>query len=235
MSIVHRKLNPQFTRTALVTGGRRGIGAAIVAELTARHVSVFAPTRDELNLEDSNAIEHYIERCKAEDIHIDILINNAGINMINPFEKISQEEWLSTLQVNLNSPFRFAQALAPSMQRGRWGRIVNISSILGVVTRQHRAAYSATKSALAGLTRTLASELGRDNVLANCVAPGYVETDLTRANNSIAELDRIADSIPLGRLARRSEIAKFVAFLCSDENTYITGQVLIIDGGFTCL
>ena len=121
------------------------------------------------------------------------------------------------------------------MRDRRWGRIVNISSMFGIVTREHRAAYSAAKSALQGLTRTLAVEFSRDNVLANCVAPGYVETELTRQNNSEEKLNRIVGSIPVGRLVQPGEIAKFVSFLCSEDNTYITGQVLIIDGGFTCL
>ena len=235
MSPVHENLNPLCPRTALVTGGARGIGAAIVTELSARNVSVSAPTRDELDLADQVAIEQYIEKCNAEDIYFDILVNNAAVNIINPVEQISRETWLTTIQVNLNAPFRLAQAFAPTMRRNRWGRIVNLSSILGVVTRPHRAAYSTTKAALVGFTRTLASELGRDNVLVNCVAPGYVETNLVRKNNSDEELRRIAERVPLGRLAHPSEIAKFVSFLCSDENTYITGQTLIIDGGFTCL
>jgi NAD(P)-dependent dehydrogenase (short-subunit alcohol dehydrogenase family) len=121
------------------------------------------------------------------------------------------------------------------MRKRRWGRIVNISSIFGIVTRQQRAAYSATKSALAGLTRTMAVELGHNNVLVNCVAPGYVETELTRQNNSPSDLEKIADTIPMGRLGQPEEIAKLVAFLCGDDNTYITGQVLVADGGFTCL
>jgi NAD(P)-dependent dehydrogenase (short-subunit alcohol dehydrogenase family) len=235
MSRAYDNLSPQCPRTALVTGGARGIGAAIVTELSARNVSVSAPTRDELDLSDQVAIEQYIEKCNVKDIHFDILINNAAVNIINPLEQISREMWLTTLQVNLNAPFRLAQAFAPTMRRNRWGRIVNLSSILSVVTRPHRAAYSTTKAALVAFTRTLASEFGRDNVLANCVAPGYVDTDLVRENNSDEELRRIAERVPLGRLAHPSEIAKFVSFLCSDENTYITGQTLIIDGGFTCL
>jgi 3-oxoacyl-[acyl-carrier protein] reductase len=103
------------------------------------------------------------------------------------------------------------------------------------VTKEQRAAYSTVKSGLNGLTRTLAVELGPSNVLVNAVGPGYVETELTRQNNSPEDLKRIANSIPLGRLAQPAEIAKFVAFLCSDDNSYTTGQLLLIDGGFTCL
>jgi 3-oxoacyl-[acyl-carrier protein] reductase len=226
---------PSQQRTALVTGAARGIGAAISAEFAARGVNVIAPTRQNLELADPAAIEHFLTTQKTTGVSIDILVNNAGINFINPLEDISQEDWHKTFQVNVHAPFRLAQALAPAMKERRWGRIVNVSSMFSVVSRQHRAVYSATKSALNGLTRTLAIELGPGNVLVNSVGPGYVETALTRQNNSAEELDRIAGTIPLRRLAQPEEIAKFVAFLCSEDNTYITGQLLLADGGFTIL
>jgi 3-oxoacyl-[acyl-carrier protein] reductase len=226
-------VNSNKHRTAFVTGGRRGIGAAVVTELQRGGVAVLAPTRDELDLANPDSIETYIDECHRKNAHIDIVVNNAGVNILNPYAEVSRDTWATMMQVNLNAPFRLAQAFAPLMQRAGWGRIVNISSMFGVVTRAHRAAYSTTKSALAGLSRTLAVEVGRDNVLVNCVAPGYVETELTRQNNSPEQLDQIKHTIPLGRLAQPAEIAKLVAFLCSDENTYITGQVLLIDGGFT--
>jgi NAD(P)-dependent dehydrogenase (short-subunit alcohol dehydrogenase family) len=219
----------------LVTGGARGIGAAIVGELNSRGLNVLAPTRDELDLARADSIERYIEACQKQAVRVDILVNNAGINIIEPLDRVSPEAWVSTLQVNLNAPFRLIQAFAPHMKERRWGRVVSISSIFGIVARAQRAAYSTSKSALAGLTRTAAIELGPHNVLMNCVAPGYVETELTRQNNSPEELQRIAGTIPLGRLAQPEEIAKFVAFLCSDDNSYITGQVLVADGGFTCV
>ncbi|HEY2761780.1 MAG TPA: SDR family oxidoreductase [Pirellulales bacterium] len=227
--------NRQSTRRALVTGGRRGIGAAIVAQFEQHGISVQAPPREELDLADVGSVERYLADRSHENADVDILVNNAGINIINSLEDIAQESWQSMLQINLSAPFRLAQVIAPGMRKRGWGRIINISSIFGIVTRQQRAAYSATKAALAGLTRTLAVELGRDNVLVNCVAPGYVETELTRQNNSSVELEQIAGTIPMGRLAHPQEIAKLVAFLCGDDNTYITGQVLVADGGFTCL
>lgn len=222
-------------RTALVTGAARGIGAAIASELTARGIRVLAPTRQDLDLSSPGSIDQFVQRQAESGVHVDILVNNAGINFINPVENISQESWLNAFQVNLHAPFRLVQALAPSMKARQWGRIVNISSIFSLVTKEHRAAYSAVKSGLNGLTRTLAVELGPSNVLVNGVGPGYVETELTRQNNSVEALQRIASAIPLRRLAQPSEVAKFVAFLCSDDNSYITGQLLLIDGGFTCL
>jgi NAD(P)-dependent dehydrogenase (short-subunit alcohol dehydrogenase family) len=226
---------PSQQRTALVTGAARGIGAAIAAELSARGVNIVAPTRQELELGDPEAIEHFLNAQKASGVSIDILVNNAGINFIDPLEDIAQETWHKTFQVNVHAPFRLAQALAPAMKERRWGRIVNVSSMFSVVSRPHRTVYSATKSALNGLTRTLAIELGPANVLVNSVGPGYVETALTRQNNSAEELDRIACTIPLRRLAQPKEIATFVAFLCSEDNSYITGQLLLVDGGFTIL
>jgi 3-oxoacyl-[acyl-carrier protein] reductase len=223
------------TRTALITGGARGIGAAIAAELKARGCNVVAPSRQELDLASPDSIEQFVARQSESGTAIDILVNNAGINFINPIEKISQETWLQTFQVNLHAPFRLVQAMAPAMKDRGWGRIINISSVFSTVTKEHRAVYSTVKSGLNGLTRTLAVELGPSNVLVNSVGPGYVETELTRQNNSPEALERIAGNIPLRRLAQPSEIAKFVAFLCSEENTYITGQLLLIDGGFTCL
>jgi NAD(P)-dependent dehydrogenase (short-subunit alcohol dehydrogenase family) len=225
----------QDRKTAFVTGGRRGIGAAIVATFEAQGINVVAPTRQELDLADWDSVDKFVGQLERDNTRIDILVNNAGINVISPFAQISRDAWLSTLQVNLNAAFRLAQAFAPQMRQRAWGRIVNISSVFGLVTRENRAAYSAAKSALAGLTRTLAVELGPDNVLVNCVAPGYVQTELTAQNNSEEDLKRIASTIPLRRLAQPSEIARVVAFLCGEENTYITGHVLVADAGFTCL
>lgn len=219
--------------TALVTGGSRGIGAAIVAELQRRGVNVISPSRQELDLADANSVERYIAAQSA--LRIDVLVNNAGINFIKPLEEITPELWSQTFQVNLHAPFRLAQAFVPGMKARKQGRIVNISSIFSLVTKEKRAIYSTTKSGLNGLTRTLSVELGPDNILVNAVCPGYVETELTRQNNSPAEIERIAAGIPLRRMAQPEEIARFVAYLASEENTYITGQMLAIDGGFLCL
>ena len=149
----------QDRKTAFVTGGRRGIGAAIVATFEAQGINVVAPTRQELDLADWDSVDNFVGQLERDNIRIDILVNNAGINQTSSLY-ISRDAWLSTLQVNLNAAFRLAQAFAPQMRQCAWGRIVNISSVFGLVTRENRAAYSAAKSALAGLTRTLAVELG---------------------------------------------------------------------------
>jgi 3-oxoacyl-[acyl-carrier protein] reductase len=150
-------------------------------------------------------------------------------------EDLDDDLWTQTYQVNLHAPFRLIQGFAPGMKARGWGRIVNVSSVFSLVTKERRAAYSATKSGLNGLTRTVAVELGPSNILVNAVCPGYVETELTRQNNSPADIQRIAATVPLRRLAQPQEIARLVAFLVGEENAYITGQLVIIDGGFLCL
>lgn len=126
------------------------------------------------------------------------------------------------------------QAVVPGMRSRAWGRVVNISSIYALVTRERRASYSSTKAAVLGLTRAAAVELAPFGILVNAVCPGFVETALTRQNNTAEELADIAASVPLGRLAEPQDIASVVAFLCSEENRYMTGQALVVDGGFTC-
>lgn len=220
-------------RTALITGGSRGIGAAIVAELAGRGLRVMAPSRQELDLADPASVDRFVAAHR--NTAVDVLVNNAGINFIGALEEIDDDLWTQTYEVNLHAPFRLIQSLAPGMKVRGWGRIVNVSSVFSLVTKEKRAAYSATKSGLNGLTRTVAVELGPSNVLVNAVCPGYVATELTQQNNSPAELERIAAAVPLRRLAQPREIARLVAFLAGEENTYITGQLVVIDGGFLCL
>jgi 3-oxoacyl-[acyl-carrier protein] reductase len=220
-------------RTAFVTGGARGIGAAIVRELENLCFQVLAPSRQELDLASPDAVDRFL--AKHHGLPVDVLVNNAGMNVIQPLETISREVWEQTFRVNLDAPFRLIQGFAPGMKSRGWGRIVNISSVFSLVTREQRAAYSTMKSGLNGLTRTVGVELGPSGILVNAVCPGYVETELTRQNNNPEALKRIAAGIPLRRLAQPEEIARLVAFLCSEQNTYITGQLLVIDGGFTSL
>ncbi|WP_406699039.1 SDR family oxidoreductase [Singulisphaera sp. Ch08] len=217
---------------ALVTGGSRGIGAEIAISLRRDGVEVIAPSRSELDLLDPASIDQYIEIHREDGV--DILINNAGINPIAALEDVTAEDWARTLQVNLTAPFRLIQGFSPGMKSAGWGRVVNISSIWAVASKPGRAPYSSTKSGLSGLTRTTALELAPHGVLVNAVCPGYVETELTRANNTPEQLEVIRGTIPLGRLAQPEEIARFVAFLSSPANTYLVGQSLVIDGGFTC-
>jgi 3-oxoacyl-[acyl-carrier protein] reductase len=155
------------------------------------------------------------------------------VNHIRPLAELESAAWQEMVQVNLTAPLELIRGFSTGMKARRWGRIVNVSSIFSLVTRANRAAYSATKSGLNGLTRTCAVELAPDNILVNAVCPGYVETEMTRRNNSAEELEKIAGTIPLRRLAQPKEIARVVGFLCSEENSYCTGQLIVADGGFT--
>ncbi|MEO7162449.1 MAG: SDR family oxidoreductase [Bdellovibrionia bacterium] len=218
---------------ALVTGSSRGIGKAIAEEFRTLGVHVLAPERSELDLDSPTSISRFGERYK--DQGIDILVNNAGINVLSAIDQISSDDWNRMIQVNLTAPFKLIQCFAPGMKKKNWGRILNISSIFGVVTKENRLAYSTTKSGLNGLTRTTSVELGSYGILANSLCPGYVDTELTRKNNSSVEIATIEKKIPLGRMAKTEELSKLAVFLCSEHNSYLTGQSILIDGGFTCL
>jgi NAD(P)-dependent dehydrogenase (short-subunit alcohol dehydrogenase family) len=219
-------------RTVFLTGGARGIGAAIRQELITAGYAVIYPSREELDLASKDSVEAYLK--KHSDLAADVLINNAGMNIPDKISKINWDTWSKTLQTNLTSAVRLIQFLAPGMSSRGYGRILNTSSILGIVTKEGRAAYSMTKAALNALTRSAALEFGAGGVLVNSLAPGYVDTELTRKNNSPGELSSIIRSIPLGRLADPKELAKVAGFLVSDQNTYLTGQTIVVDGGFTC-
>ena len=220
-------------RRALVTGGSRGIGRAMVEELTRRGVDVLTPERAELDLLNPDSIKSFITAHATSGI--DILINNAGINHIRALTELEESTWADMLQVNLTAPLQLIQGFSPGMRAQRWGRILNISSIFSLVTKANRAAYSSTKAGLNGLTRACAVELAPHQILVNALCPGYVETEMTSRNNSTADLNAIGAAIPLGRLAQPQEIARLAAFLCSEENSYCTGQLIVADGGFTSL
>ncbi|TSA49839.1 MAG: SDR family oxidoreductase [Nitrosomonadales bacterium] len=218
-------------RVALITGASRGIGAATAELFKKAGARVLTPSRSELDLSDNSSIERYIS--SVED-SIDILVNNAGINFLAGLEELDQEVLGQTLQVNLVAPLILTQLVAKKMKANRYGRVVNISSIWSVVAKERRLAYAASKSAMNGVTRTLAIELGEHGILVNAIAPGYVNTELTSQNNSPEQIQLISNNIPLHRLAEPKEIAEMVAFLCSEKNSYMTGQVLVVDGGYVC-
>lgn len=219
-------------RIALITGGARGIGAAIREELEARGTRVIAPSRAELDLGRKDSVEAWI--AAHADLQIDILVNNAGVNHLKALPELDEATWAEMVQTNLSAGLRLVQAFAPGMAARGWGRILGISSIFSLVAKERRAAYSMTKAALNALTRSAAVEFGPGSVLVNALAPGYVDTALTRQNNSPEAIQAICATIPLGRMALAAELAKTAAFLVSEENTYLTGQVIVVDGGFTC-
>jgi 3-oxoacyl-[acyl-carrier protein] reductase len=217
--------------TALVTGASRGIGAAIAAKMRNEEIRVLSPSRQQLNLSSNESIDQYL---RTTEVPIDILVNNAGINLIAAGEVVSDQNIEDTIQVNLVAPIRLIRGIVPRMIQNKYGRIVNISSILSLASKPGRLTYSASKAGLNSITKTLAVELAPCNILVNAVAPGYTNTELTKINNTKDEIEEIKKLIPLGRLAEPEEIAEIVYFLCSKANTYITGQVIFADGGFVC-
>ncbi len=219
-------------RTALVTGASRGIGSAIAQRFEELGARVLAPSRAELDLADDGSVDGYLGSLQGP---VDILVNNAGVNPLGAAAEASDEEIAETLHVNLVSPMRLARAVAPAMAARGYGRILNVSSIWAVVAKPRRFAYSVSKAGLNGMTRALAVEVASAGVLVNAIAPGFVDTELTRANNTRAELAAVISDIPLRRLAQPAEIAELAAFLCSSRNSFVTGQVIVADGGYTCL
>jgi 3-oxoacyl-[acyl-carrier protein] reductase len=237
-------------QTVLVTGATRGIGKQIaddLADLGAKLILTGTNKRtiEKLNQSsDHNTVKYYcvdftdikstrrfIAEISAKK-KIDVCINNAGINKIDFLEDARPQDWDEILAVNLTAPFMITRAVSKIMKKNGYGRIVNISSIFGVISKAKRSIYSATKSGLNGLSRAAANELAQYNVLVNSVSPGFVLTDLTRGILSAKEIKDLAKQIPLQRFARPDEISRLVLFVASDLNTYLTGQNIIIDGGF---
>lgn len=219
-------------RRVLITGGSRGIGKAIAEKFKKEGYEVTTPSRRELDLADPISIEKYIMQQRYQEC-FDVIINNAGCNDIHLVEDITDEELYEMMNVNLIAPIRLIRGLVAPMKEKRYGRIVNIASIWAVVSKAGRCVYSATKNGIHGVTNTLAVELAQYNILVNTVCPGFTLTELTRKNNTEEEIAQISADIPMGRMAQPEEIAQVVYFLASGENTYLTGQKIVVDGGFT--
>lgn len=219
-------------RKAFISGASRGIGRAIAERFAQEGYEVIAPSSRALDLSDPGSISRFFSGFREP---IDVLVNNAGTNQLAGVDDITVEQLGSTLAVNLQGPILLAKAIAPGMKSRHYGRILNISSIWSIVAKQRRLPYIAAKSGINGITRALALELAPFNILVNALAPGYVNTDLTRQNNSEEALQGIRAMIPIGRLAEPEEIAELAAFLCSDRNSYLTGQTVVMDGGYTIL
>ena len=239
-------LQPLAGSVILVTGASRGIGRSIAGRLLAEGARVIGTSTRALSatealpgveyvavdFADSSQLETFA-RFVAELPRLDACINNAGINRIKPLAEVTTPDFEVLMRVDLEAPFALCRAAAGVMTRCGGGRIVNVASIWSVVTKANRSLYSTAKTGLVGLTRALAAGLGAAGILVNSVSPGFVLTDLTRQSLSTEEIAQLSSQIPCRRMADPSEIAELVAFLAGPRNTYITGQNLVIDGGFT--
>jgi len=234
--------------TALVTGASRGIGKAIANEFSKLGYDLILTGTDSEKISKLNEncdenvkyiVAEFAEPSSIQQFtsylntveQLDACINCAGINIIKPIDKTSSEDLQKILNVNYVSAYEICKASTNIMKKNGGGRIVNIASIWSVISKEHRSLYSGTKAALAGMTRALAVELAQFNILVNCVSPGFVFTDLTRESLTGSQLAELTEIIPVKRLAMPEEIAKIVVFLAGEDNTYLTGQNIIVDGG----
>ena len=219
--------------TVLITGASRGIGKATKEIYEKNGWDVIAPTRSEMDLSDPESVTNYCDDLIQRDIRISAIVNNAGINEINEIDNVPYDEMRQMLQVDLESPIIILNKLVPMLKAQGKGRIVNIGSIWAVVSKPGRAMYSAAKNGIHGITNALALELGPHGILVNTVCPGFTLTELTRKNNTDEEIASISAGIPVRRMAEPDEIGKLIYYLGSFENTYITGQKIAIDGGYS--
>lgn len=221
-----------MSKTVLITGGSRGIGKSC-SELFSEHgYTVYAPCRNELDLLSEKNIREYVSSL---NVNIDVLINNAGINPLATVDQIDFNNARQMMDTNFWAPVLLTNLLAPKMKQQGYGRIVNISSIWGTVTKSGRGIYASSKAAINAFTRTAAVEFASSNVLVNAVAPGYVNTELTKINNSAEQIEIIKSNLPINRLAEPLEIAELIYFLGSEKNSFVTGQTIVADGGYSII
>lgn len=216
--------------TLLLTGKNGDIGQAIAEKFLREGVEVIAPTRQEMDLECKESIDKYMQQLSAS---IDIFIHCAGFNVPKPAGELTRLDLEKTLQINAISFYDVVSRLIPAFKKKNSGCILGISSIYGSYTRKNRLAYASSKHALNAMIKTLALELGPYHVLVNGVAPGFVDTKMTSQNNDAATIAAFKRKIPLGQLAKPEQIASVCYFLCSKENSYINGEIVKVDGGYS--
>jgi 3-oxoacyl-[acyl-carrier protein] reductase len=236
-------------QVALVTGGSRGIGAAIAAALAEAGAKVAVVARNGAGAEataaglpgeghrgfgcdvaDPEATAALVKQVEDEMGSLDVLVNNAGVTRDNVLMRIKDDDWNAVVDTNLKGAFNLIRAASRGMMKRRTGRIVNITSVVGITGNKGQANYAASKAGLIGLTKSVAKELGSRGVLVNAVAPGYIETDMT-SDLPAAAREALSSQIALGRLGKPEDIAPVVRFLAGPGGAYITGQVLVVDGG----
>jgi 3-oxoacyl-[acyl-carrier protein] reductase len=240
-------------KTVLITGATRGIGKQIAEDLHKLGANLILTGTNTIEINDLNNLaksqgqnKKYfaVDLIQSEQVDlfiselmkypkIDCLVNNAGINKLNHIQNVLFSDWDEMLAVNLTAPFKILSTVSKSMINNNYGRVVNIASIFSKISKEKRTAYSATKFGIHGLTVGASNDLASNNILVNTVSPGFVLTDLTRKNLTAIEMESLTEQIPAKRLAETSDISSVVIFLLSDLNKYLTGQNLIVDGGFT--
>lgn len=237
------------SRVALVTGASRGIGAAIARVLAEQGMLVVGTATSEvgadaihsnlkplgglgrvLNVTNPTSIDSLINSIRADLADPVVLVNNAGITQDNILMRMKEDEWHQVIDTNLTALYRLTKACVRGMAKARWGRIINVTSVVGSMGNAGQSNYAATKAGAEGMARSLARELGSRSITVNCVAPGFIDTDMTRALGE-AQRDALQSQIPLGRLGEPDDVAAIVAFLASDAGRYITGETIHVNGG----
>ena len=229
-------------KVALVTGASRGIGRAIAAELAKQGAKVIGTATGEeglkrievtgrlLNVRDAAQCDSLVESIQKEFGDILVLVNNAAVTRDNLALRMKDADWDEVIETDLRSVFRLSRAVMRGMMKARWGRIINITSVVGASGNPGQANYAAAKAGVVGMTKSLARELGSRNITVNCVAPGFIDTDMTRALPEASRAALLAQ-IPLGRLGEARDVAAAVAYLASPGGDYVTGAVLHVNGG----
>ena len=232
-------------KTALITGASRGIGNAIALHLknegyrvlgTATSSAGVSKLEEEgieglvLDLNSAESKEKLWEQVVKKESQISVLVNNAGITRDNIVLRMSEDEWLDIINVNLNSAFYLSKKVLKMMLKLKWGRIINITSTSASIGNKGQSNYSAAKAGVEAFTKSLAREVGSRNITINSIAPGFIDTDMTQQSDGV-NTDELIKEIPLGRFGKPDEVAHLASFLCSEEASYITGQIIHINGG----
>ena len=235
-----------MSKIVLVTGASRGIGLEAAKHFSKEGYKVIGTSRSDFNLSEligdnsaisvqldlmsKESIKNLFADLKSEDLLPSVLVNNAGITKDQLFLRMKDEDWDDVIETNLNGLFRVTKAFIKPMVKNKFGRVINISSVAGLMGNSGQVNYSSSKSAMVGFSRSLAKELGSRNITSNVVAPGFIETDMTTFMNDDEKIE-VSKNIPMKRFGTVEDVAKCIVFLASDEANYITGQTISVDGG----